>query len=164
MTVWFSNSVPIKGVCIDTFRINEFGDIIEETTDLVTDIQFSRDIVKSIARRQKSLSVELPFRKSPPGSIDSRASSLQVGSDLTSLVKDAQSAFEQILTRNASLEQEVTELRNQSYCDSSTVQSSGRRRAPSVSGMLTRRNLENFPTFNISTPPRAEYIDLSRKR
>ena len=156
MTVWFSNSTPLKGVCIDTFTINEFGEIVDET--MPNDSHQSSGMMdsSSYAVTRKSPSVTEPMsirrtqgrRQSPTGSSTTRTTDPRIASELHVLVKDAQYAFEEILHRNANLEQEVQELRRQ--------------KTPSSikSRLLSRR--DNFPLFNISTPPKDDFIDLRR--
>lgn len=178
MTIWFVDSAPVKGVCIQQYVINEFGEIIDAHDDETRARAFvprTRPEVAAhrfVSTPQRAASMK-PVRPSartssrgspdPPSSHDNAmASQLQV------LVKDAQVAFQEILNRNAHLEHEMNELKSQSSRSRRPSSETSRFRTRSVTEparLATRRQSENFPVFSISTPPRhKDYIDLSQGR
>lgn len=168
--VWFTNSAPVRGVCIYSWSCDPEGNVITEDCEFssngdgnivmaVKDLAKSQDGSNRRASRIPALSVvevDSCLKEELQGLSDK-----QMISKLELLISDAKDAFQSVLRRNLDLEKELEDIREAKVADSGVR---GQASLPSpfvtriVNTPLSVPSL-NLPLnsgrrlFDISTPP-----------
>lgn len=165
--VWFTNSTPVRGVCIYSWSCDAEGKVIREKAPLssngdvnivmaVKDLAQSKDGSNGRTSQIATLSVsevDSSLKEGLQGLSDK-----QMISKLELLISDAKDAFQTVLRRNLDLEKELDDIREAKVADSGVR---GPASFPSPFAPRCANNPLSVPPLNLPVNSGRRLFDIS---